>query len=173
MTVHSMLGHRSRVDPSRPRKRYAIYRCSAKPGDCPHEAAISATLVEQAVVAEVQRLLEGEYGSATLSDKIAEAEADAVRARQVFEAAIQAFAGLDPTNTQKRLRELEQEMATAAARFQQLRAAAGPAARISATGDWHELSFEGQRRLIRATLERVRVCPGRGEGRLSFEPFIE
>jgi hypothetical protein len=45
-------------------------------------------------------------------------------------------------------------------------------AHVIDVGRWDELSVDARRDLVRGTLKRVRVLPGRGRGRLDFEPLV-
>lgn len=154
-------------------KRYAMYRCSPV-GDCPRRVAISAEIAEQVVTEATRRLLEGERGSATVADGLAEAKRALELREQELDAAVRAFTGLeDVETTHERLLELREERDRAHERLAELEAAATPAVTVSASGDWDALALDERRALIRAVIDRAVVAPGRGPDRITVHPLGE
>ena len=131
---------------------------------------ISADYAEQAVVAEVQRLLAGVTGSASADTGIADARAEVERLEQELDAAVRAFSGLDDVDAvRERLTALRDERDAAQDRHEELSAAVLPAVTVTAD-DWDDLSIDGQRDLVRAVIARASVAPGRSRDRVTFEP---
>jgi hypothetical protein len=150
-------------------KRYYMYRCSPL-GDCPRRVAISATIVEDAIVEETKHLIAGMKGTATMADGVADAELALERCEQELDAAVRAFSGLeDVVAARERLLELRDARDRARDRFDELQAAARPAVTVTASGDWDSLTLEERRALIRAVIDRVDVTPGgRGRDRITI-----
>lgn len=152
-------------------KRYPIYRCPST-GDCPQRVAISATIVEGIVVSEVRRILADAEGSASADARAREAEAALERAQADLDAAVRAFAGLeDEASARERLGELRELRNQARAHRDQL-GGLHSVVTIRADADWDLLTLDEQRALVRATLERVTVEPGRGADRVTVESFV-
>jgi len=150
---------------------YWMYRCPPV-GDCPRRVTVSAELAEQIVVEEVQKVLSGVRGSASVATGIAEAERDVEQHERELDAAVQAFTGLDDVaSARERLSELRVARDAARERLAELRAAAAPTIAVTAGGDWGTMTLEERRALIRAVVLRVDVAPGRGCGRFTVQTF--
>jgi DNA invertase Pin-like site-specific DNA recombinase len=153
-------------------QRWVHYRCSPV-GDCPQRVTVSAELAEQVVIEAVQELLEGMTGTASMADEVGAAEREVERIEQELDAAVRAFDGLeDVPAARERLLGLQAQRDEAREHLAEVRAAVTPSLTVSA-GDWHELSLEGQRALVRAVLESVTVAPGRGRERFTIEPRLK
>ena len=136
-----------------------FYRCTAP--DCTRRMTVSATMVEDAVVSEVKRLLKGVRGSAKAGDGVTQATADLERAQAQLDAALTVFADLvaEPAAIE-RLNGLR--AARDASRERRDEALDNSAAKSVAVtvGDWEELTLAERRSLIKAVIERVTVTPG-------------
>jgi hypothetical protein len=82
---------------------------------------------------------------------------------------VRAFAGLDGERAAvERLGELRDARNTAQERLDQL-GGQGAAVLVTVAADWDRLCLDERRALIRATVQRVTVAPGRGAGRVYVE----
>ena len=150
--------------------RSRIYRCSSHAGDgCPRPVTVSADLVEQAVIGAVREVLANVDERESAESNVRAAEAALEHAQDDLDAAVRAFAGLaDEQSATERLAELQQARDAARDRVDQL-GGSRAAIVINAAADWDDLSLAGRRDLIRATVERVTVAPGRGADRVTVE----
>jgi hypothetical protein len=154
-----------------PRQRdYPIYRCPST-SDCPKHMTISAQIVEDAVVVEVKRLLDGLKGTASGESGVLKAQEDLERAQEALEQGIRVLAGLESEPVAiERLRELRDARDRARDHHQEL-ASRRDASTVAVTmADWDQLTLDEQRQLIRIVVERVTVAPGRGPERITIEP---
>ncbi len=150
-------------------RRYPFYRCGHVREDCPQRVTISAEMVEGLVVERVRAALSDVEGRASAEQGAREAEQTYERAQADLEAAIRAFAGLeDETAARERLAELRDERDRARDQLDRL---GGQRASVvlNAAADWDRLSLDARRALIRATVGRVTVAPGRGTDRVTVE----
>jgi DNA invertase Pin-like site-specific DNA recombinase len=148
---------------------YALYRCPPI-GDCTRRVTVSAELAETVLIDEVQRLLAGMKGTATVAKGAAEAERELERWERDLDGAVRAFAGFDDVDsTRERLLELRTARDEAKTRAQELRSATQPALTVTA-GDWDLLDTDERRALIRAVIESAEVRPGRGRDRITVKP---
>jgi site-specific DNA recombinase len=147
--------------------QYWMYRCPPV-GDCPRRVTIAAELAEQVVEDAARHVLADEKGSASVEGDARTAEADLERAQADLDAAIRAFAGLDGEQAAvERLAQLRAARDEAQERAGHL-GGRREAVVISAGADWHRLSLEARRELIRAVIDRATVAPGgRGAGRIT------
>jgi site-specific DNA recombinase len=149
--------------------QYWLYRCPPT-GDCKRRVTISAELVEQIVVDRVREALADAEGRASVEDNARAVVAELERAQADLNAAIRAFAGLeDETAARERLAELRGVRDQAQDRVDHLGGGLRPAITINAAADWARLSLDARRALIRATVDRVLVAPGRGAERATVE----
>lgn len=151
---------------------YPTYRC-ASTNDCPQHVVISAELVESEIVAWVKRHLAGLTGTASGAAGVSEARAQVERAQTALDAALRSFAdaGLagEPVAVET-LAELREARTQAQERYDEA-AQAQESLSVSVTvDDWDDLSHDGKRDLIKATIKRALVHPGRGEDRIEIEP---
>lgn len=147
---------------------YHLYRCPPN-GDCQRRVTISAEIVEGIVVDEVRRALDDAEGRASAEHGAREAEHLLERAQAELDAAIRTLAGFeDETATRARLDELRDVRDRARARVERLGSTRATVT-LNAAADWERLSLDERRALIRATVERVTVAPGRGAERVAIE----
>jgi DNA invertase Pin-like site-specific DNA recombinase len=149
--------------------RYPVYRCPATTsGDCDGRATIRAETVEEIVVRAVRERLADVEGRASAESGIREAEHDLERAQADLDAAIRAFAGLeDESATRERLAELREARDRAQEEVDRLYGIEAEELVISASADWDRLTDDEKRDLIRVTVQRVDVAPGRGPDRVT------
>lgn len=147
-------------------KRWPSYRCRGD--DCPRPMTIAAGVAEGVVVDAVRAAISDELGRASADDAVRSAEAALEAAQDRLDAAIRAFADLsDEPAAVEQLRDLRAARDAASDRLRHL---GGPRSALTVTGeDWHRLTLGERRALIRATVERVTVNPGRGAGRLTVQ----
>jgi DNA invertase Pin-like site-specific DNA recombinase len=149
--------------------KYPNYRCPPT-GDCAQRTAISAPMVEAVVVAETKRLLAGIKGRASARSQWQTAKAAADHAQARLASALRTFEGFtDEEGARERLAELAAARDAAAERRDRLAPSGGE--EIADVDRWDELSLAERRALIRTALAAVRVSPGRGVGRVAFEPL--
>jgi hypothetical protein len=146
---------------------YPIYRC-ASTSDCDHHMTISAVIAEQVVVEYVRGALADVEGRASAEDGARKAEQELAAAQGALDAAVRAFDVLgDVESARERLRELRAAVDDAQSRVDQL-GAGGTAIGINGDRDWHLLTVDEQRALIRATVQTAVVGPGRGAERITI-----
>jgi DNA invertase Pin-like site-specific DNA recombinase len=136
------------------------YRC--RNPDCPRKVTISANLVEPIVIdAACERAADVE-GRAS-----AEAEAQGAltaleKAQDELDAGIRTLAGFeDEAAARERLAELRQVRDDAQEKVDRL-SGSGEGITINARDDWHRLSPEGRRDVIKATIRRIAISPDGG-----------
>ncbi len=141
---------------------YWIYRCPPT-GDCQRRVTISAEHVERIVVDTVRAALGDAEGRASAEHHARDAEVALERAQANLDAAIRTFDGLeDEQAARERLGELRDVRDRAQDRVEHL-GGSRVAVVVNAAEDWDRLSLDARRALIRATVERVLVAPGRGD----------
>ena len=148
-------------------RSYGFYRCASVREDCSKRVTIGADMVEKLVTDEVRRVLSDAEGRASAGRSASVAAAELERAQADLEAAFRAFAGFeDEAAARDRLAELRLARDAAQERVERL---GSPAATltVNAEVDWPKLTLDERRALIRATLQRVVVAPGRGLERVS------
>lgn len=152
--------------------RVPVYRCpNSTTGDCSLRANIGAVIAERVVTDAVRAAIANEPGRASAGRDAREAVAAAEGAQADLDAAIRAFTGLEDESTaRERLAELRQTRDDARAKEEHL-SGLQSALTISVGEDWDRLSFDARRGLIRATVERADVGPGRGAGRITLKLF--
>jgi hypothetical protein len=147
---------------------YYLYRCPPT-GDCPRRVTISAALAEEVVVNAVREHLADAEGRASADASARQAITDRDQAQADLDAAIRAFAGVaDEPAATERLGELRARRDAAESRVDRLRGAPD-ALTVNAAADWDRLSLEARRALIRTTVQRATVTPGRGADRVNVE----
>ncbi len=148
--------------------QYFLYRCPPT-GDCKRRVTIGAEIAERVVVEHVRAAIADDQGRASVEENAREAEGNLERAQADLEAAIRAFVGLeDEQAARERLAELRAARDAAQERVDHL----GPRRSqviVRGNADWDRLSLDARRALIRATVEKVLVSPGRGTDRLTVE----
>jgi hypothetical protein len=156
----------------RRRTPYTFYRCSPV-SDCPRRVTISADVAEQTVVSAVRELLDGMQGTASMAEGLEQAARELERCEKELDAAVRAFTGLEDVDAaRERLTALRGARDAARDRLADVQAAAAPAVTVTA-GDWHMLTIDKQRALIRAVVDRAEVAPGRGPDRVTVHPIGE
>jgi DNA invertase Pin-like site-specific DNA recombinase len=156
----------------RRRTPYTFYRCNPT-SDCPRRVTISAEVAEQTIADAVKSILKGMRGRASMDDGIRQAREEAERAEAELDKAVRAFSGLDDVDAaRERLNALREARDAARGRLDDLLAAVAPTVNISAD-DWDLLTLAEQRDLVRATIERALVAPGRGAERITIEPRLQ
>ena len=154
------------------RDKYPVYRCPPN-GDCERRVGISAVMAEEVIVERVRAALADIHGRASADANVRDAERKLDRAQDALRAAIQAFTGFeDVPDTRERLTELRQARDDAQARLDRL-GGSRISVDVNAARDWDLLTLDERRALIRATVERATVVPGRGPERLTVELFSE
>jgi hypothetical protein len=151
---------------------YFLYRCPPT-GDCRRRVTISADLAEQVVVDAVRAALANVEGRGSMESNAREAEQALSVAQANLDAALLAFEGFDEEGAaRERLLTLKQERDSARERVDRLGGERATLA-INANTDWDRLSLDARRQIIRATVDRAVVKPGRGAGRIDVELFGE
>lgn len=150
--------------------RYPIYRCPPT-GNCPRRVTIGAEIAERAVVEAVIAAHGDAEGRASAERRAQDVIAGAEKAQADLDSAIRAFAGLeDEPAARERLAELRAVRDAAVEEVEQL----GPhlfGIRLSLAAGWDSLSSDEQRSVIRTTVERASVEPGRGKNRVTVRLF--
>jgi len=153
---------------------YFIYRCPPV-GDCSERVTISATMVEDVVVAAVREALADETGRAEVAQHARDAQAALSAAQEALDGALRVImdSGLESEPVAvERLGALR----TARDEAQELVDRIGPspvAVTVNADADWDRLTLDERRALVKATVKRVTVAPGRGPDRITVELFTE
>jgi DNA invertase Pin-like site-specific DNA recombinase len=151
---------------------YYSYRCPPT-GDCTERMAISADIAEQVVTERVRVALADVEGCASAEANVREAEQELENAEQALRGAVAMLSGLeDVSGTRERLLSLREARDEGQARLDRI-GGSGVAVTISADADWDRLTLDEQRALIRATVERATVAPGRGADRIAVKLFAE
>jgi len=147
---------------------YHLYRCPPT-GDCQRRVTISAELVEGVVTDAVREALKDAEGRASAEHNAQDAARALGRAQADLDAAFRAFAGFeDEAAARARLADLRVARDAAQEQLDQL-GGARASITISANLDWDRLTLDERRDLIRATVERVAVAPGRGADRITVD----
>jgi site-specific DNA recombinase len=143
-----------------------LYRCGSHVGDdCPHPITISAEKVEGIVTDAVRARLADVEGRASAEQGAREAAQALERAQAELDALIGLLDPLEPAAA-KRLAEATAKRDAAQERLEQL-GGQRASVTLNAAADWDRLSLDAKRALIRATVDRVEVDPGRGPGRVT------
>lgn len=150
--------------------RYPVYKCGNP--DCDRHVSISAEVAERELSEFTRAHLKGLQGRASAGDELADADRAVEEAEPEIDRAVEAFEGMeDVASVRAKLRE---KLDAAHDRQDHLRRASGPAALVlDAFRDWDDISFAGQRDLIRAVVESATVRTGRGDDRITIAPLTE
>jgi Resolvase, N terminal domain len=143
----------------------ASYRCADQ--YCEGRVAISAELVEGIVVDAVKEALADVEGRASAEQNVREA-AEALERAQAELDAFYEFADVSEPAAARRCAALTEKRDAAQEHLDQL-GGLRSAVTINAADDWDRLSLAAQRELIRATVARAAIRPGRGSGRVTVE----
>jgi site-specific DNA recombinase len=152
-------------------KPHSFYRCDPL-HDCSQRVTISSDKAEQAVEAEVRRLVAGMKGKASGKTSAQQAAREYERRQAELNSAIEVVlgAGLEAeASATERLAAFRQARDDALERLEELQSIDAPAVVLDAAADWDSLSLEARRGIIKAVLARALVAPGRGDGRITFE----
>jgi hypothetical protein len=148
--------------------QYPMYRCPPN-GDCKRHVSISAELVEGIVTDAVRKRIANVKGRASAEQNIRDAEQALADAQGELDAAMRVLEGFeDELSARRRLLELREARDAAQEHLDTL---GGPdvVVTLDAATDWERLTLHEQREIIRATIERVTVAPGRGAERVAVE----
>jgi DNA invertase Pin-like site-specific DNA recombinase len=150
-------------------RSYPFYRCGHVRGDCPQRVTISAELVEGLVIDKVEDLLANRKGraSAAAAARRTVAEFDAAQAK--YDAGMRAFA--DHTDESAAIETLAKLRAARDAKRERVDQLGDGLDVVVTAADIRDAPADIQRRLIRSTIAKITVAPGRGAGRVSFEPL--
>jgi site-specific DNA recombinase len=149
-------------------RSYPFYRCPSVREDCDRRVTISAELVEGLVVDAVKAALADVEGRASVEHNVRDAERAVARAQAELDALIDLLDPLEPAARQ-RLATAVENRDQARERVDRLGGGHRAAVTINAAADWERLSLDARRALIRATVERIVIAPGRGAERVSVE----
>lgn len=151
--------------------RYDFYRCPPV-SDCPRRTTIAADMVEGWIVERVKQKLAGLTGRAAAEDDARAAEGRVEEAQARLDGAIRALAELrDEPAAIETLAGLRAARDEAIRERDHLRGLSS--AYTVTVEDWDDLTLDGRRGLVRATVERVEVAPGRGLGRVTATFLVE
>lgn len=156
----------SRTQPSG--KKTPVYCCPFN-NDCTSRVQINAEIVERFAEDETKRLLSAMSvsGSASVADELDAARARKAAADLDLDNAIEAFDGLNVAAAKSKLSKLQKVADDAAADLEDIERAAAPMQLVS-VGEWHLMTLDERRRLIRLMLASIEVRRGpRGADPLS------
>jgi DNA invertase Pin-like site-specific DNA recombinase len=151
-------------------KDYPIYRCPST-SDCPRHMTIAAEIAERVVTEKVRAALADVEGRASAAESARAATRSLEGAQAELDSAVRSFTAaglLDESAAIERLAELRQARDDAQARVDRM-GGESAAVTINVADDWDRLSREAQRAMIRATIERATVHPGRGADRIEIQ----
>jgi DNA invertase Pin-like site-specific DNA recombinase len=147
---------------------YRFYRCP-EDNDCPDRRAIKADIAEQVVSDAVKVALADVEGRASAETSVREAEDELQRAQDALDGAIRTLADYaDEPATKDTLDGLRAKRDAAEEQLERL-GGTDAAVVVTAAGDWEDLTLEERRALIRATVKRAVVVPGKGRERITVE----
>jgi hypothetical protein len=135
---------------------------------CETMVTIGAVKVEQIVVEAVKDRLADVEGRASAEEGIRAAEQRLESAQADIDAAVRAFVGFeDELAVHERLVGLREARDAAQEEVDQIQIGGVDVVETVSVKDWDKLTRDERRDLIRATVERVEVAPGRGPDRVS------
>jgi site-specific DNA recombinase len=146
---------------------YASYRCPPT-GDCRNRLAVSADIAERVVTERVRAALDEIEGHASAEANVLQAEQALEHAQSSLDAALRVFDGFEEPAARDRLLELRDTRDAAQVHLDQV-GGPQPAVTLNGSKDWEQLTLAERRALIRATVGRVVVGPGRGASRITVE----
>jgi hypothetical protein len=123
------------------------------------------------VIEWVKHELEGLVGSASGEAGASEAYTELERTQGALDAAMRSFTDAGLTGelvAVETLDELREAREQARERYEKATQAKESLSVAVTVGDWDELSVDGRRALIRATIEAVTIAPGRGRERITI-----
>jgi len=148
---------------------YPMYRCSPTSA-CPQRVAISAEKVEEFVNKRMREQLADKKGTADAARAAREAQQELAAAESDRDGYAEVFGGRGDLDSAKdRLRELDEAVAAAQARVDQLGDGASMTMTLSGGRLWDEGTLDEKRALIRARITEITVAPGRGDKRITIK----
>jgi site-specific DNA recombinase len=145
---------------------YPLYRCPPT-GDCENRVTISAERVEGILTDAVRERLAHLEGRASAAAAARAAIAARDQAQAKLDAAIRTLAELtDEPATIETISKLQAARDAAQEKVDRS-GGEGAVVTVTTTKDWTRLSLPERRDLIRATIDRVDVAPGRGADRVA------
>jgi Recombinase/Recombinase zinc beta ribbon domain len=152
-------------------KKTPVYRC--KNPDCRKKVVISANVVDPLVTEAVRRRLADLEGRASAANAAQAAVATRDTAQEKLDGAIRTLGEVmeEPASIET-ITKLRAERDAAQEQVDQL-GGQGAVVTITAEADWDRLTLDERRDLIRATLKRVTVAPGRSPERVTVKLLSE
>jgi DNA invertase Pin-like site-specific DNA recombinase len=148
---------------------YHYYRCPNKL--CAAPASVRCDLAEELLRDTAVKLAAGFKGTATAEASTEQARLDREEAEQNYANGIRSLIGRESEPVAREvLDQLEGERDAAVAQHERLRARSKPTVAIRAAADWDRLTLDERRAVIRQTIARAVVTPGRGSDRVRVEP---
>jgi site-specific DNA recombinase len=148
-------------------RSYPFYRCASQA--CERPMTIGAEIAEGLVTDAVHEARADVEGRASAQQGIRRAHETLTQAEDELQAALRVLADFaNEAGAIERLSELREARDEAQARVDQL-GASSAAITVSPSADWGRLTLDERRALIRVTIARVLVSPGRGADRVSVE----
>jgi site-specific DNA recombinase len=141
-----------------------MYRCPPT-GDCDRRVTIAAELVERVVWDKVQEAAADVQGRASAAAKARQAARDLERAQAERDALVEILDPLEPADRER----LKAATVKRDAAQEQVGRLGGVGATVTIDVRDPRLTLHERRALIRATVERATVRPGRGADRVSVE----
>jgi hypothetical protein len=143
-------------------RKFYTYRCPPN-GGCQRRSSIGAEKAEQIIIDAVKARTADVEGQASRESRAREAEAELQRAQDALDNAIRTLA--DHSGERAAKETLDQLSAERDAAEEHVERFGGrDRARRITTANWEDLSLEGRRDLIRATIKRAAVSPSNGGG---------
>jgi DNA invertase Pin-like site-specific DNA recombinase len=154
------------------RTSYPTYKCSN--ADCARRVSISAPAAERELSEFVRARLKGLRGKSSKRAGLRKAQRELEQARERLESLVEMLDGSeDVGKTREKLAAARADRDAKAERVEQLRRAFGQEVTLDAFRNWDEITLAGRRDLISAVVESATVAPGRGDDRITIEPFSE
>lgn len=145
-------------------RSYPFYRCASVREDCPRRVTISAQIVEQIVINETRRHLDGAIGARSVAENVRHARAVLQRAQDALDTGIRTLADFaDEPAAIQQLRQLRDARDEARQRVESL-GDPDDTLLLLLDEDWDDLSVADQRRCIRAVFASVIVRPTERRG---------
>lgn len=159
MIVNSSTGQTGKV--------YSAYRCGNTL--CDTKAIVMCDVANDAARDKAIELSAGFAGHATMERKVEAARVDAEKKQEKLNKAIRVLAVSDDEDEARDvLDELQLERDTAATKYERLKRASSPGMTVRTLDDWDRLTLDEQRGIVVATIDRIVVAPGKGDGRLTI-----
>jgi hypothetical protein len=154
------------------KSKYATYKCG-NPG-CERHVTISAPFAESEISEFVRSRLKGAQGKSSKRTELRKAERELEKSEKALDSLVEMLDGFDDVASARgKLTAARDDRDAKGARVEQLRRAFGRDISLDAFRDWNEITLAGRRDLISAVLESAAVAPGRGDNRITIQPFGE